>query len=85
MIHLSKGSLLSQRPSQANQLLSRLLSEGHFRCWVDYAVMLDCRASVPQACGYWGSAAHAPNENIRLADLQRAVRYNCYMFQALGG
>ncbi len=40
---------------------------------------------VPGNVAYWGSAAHAPNENIRLADLQRAVRYNCYMFQALGG
>jgi len=39
----------------------------------------------PGNVGYWGSAAHAPNENIRLADLQRAVRYNCYMFQVLGG
>jgi acetylornithine deacetylase/succinyl-diaminopimelate desuccinylase-like protein len=39
----------------------------------------------PGNVGYWGSAAHAPNENIRLADLQRAVRYNCYMFQTLGG
>lgn len=33
---------------------------------------------------YWGSGAHAPNEHIRLADLQRAVQYNCYMFQELG-
>ncbi len=33
---------------------------------------------------YWGSGAHAPNEHIRLADLQQAVRYNCYMFQELG-
>lgn len=33
---------------------------------------------------YWGSGAHAPNEHIRLADLERAVRYNCFMFQALG-
>jgi len=40
--------------------------------------------SAPGNVEYWGSAAHAPNENIRLADLQRAVRYNCYMFQTLG-
>jgi acetylornithine deacetylase/succinyl-diaminopimelate desuccinylase-like protein len=33
---------------------------------------------------YWGSAAHSPNEHIRLADLGEAVRYNCYMFNALG-
>ncbi len=38
---------------------------------------------IPGNVAYWGSAPHAPNENIRLADLQRAVRYNCYMFQAL--
>jgi len=33
---------------------------------------------------YWGSGAHAPNEHIRIADLERAVRFNCSMFQALG-
>ena len=38
----------------------------------------------PGNVAYWGSGAHAPNEHIRLADLPRAVRYNCYMFQALG-
>lgn len=38
----------------------------------------------PGNATYWGSGAHAPNEHIRLADLERAVRYNCYMFQALG-
>ncbi len=32
---------------------------------------------------YWANGAHAPNEHIRLADLDQAVRYNCYMFQAL--
>lgn len=43
---------------------------------------------VPGLCApgnatYWGSGPHAPNEHIRLSDLERAVRYNCYMFQAL--
>lgn len=33
---------------------------------------------------YWGSGAHAPNEHVRLSDLERAVRYNCYMFTELG-
>jgi acetylornithine deacetylase/succinyl-diaminopimelate desuccinylase-like protein len=33
---------------------------------------------------YWGSGAHAPNEHIRLDDLDRAVRFGCYLFQALG-
>ena len=32
---------------------------------------------------YWASGAHAPNEHIRLSDLSRAVRFNCYMFAAL--
>ena len=32
---------------------------------------------------YWASGAHAPNEHIRLSDLSRAVRFNCYMFNAL--
>jgi acetylornithine deacetylase/succinyl-diaminopimelate desuccinylase-like protein len=38
----------------------------------------------PGNVSYWGSRAHAPNENIRLADLHRAVRYNCYMFTHIG-
>jgi acetylornithine deacetylase/succinyl-diaminopimelate desuccinylase-like protein len=37
----------------------------------------------PGNAAYLGSGAHAPNEHIRLADLERAVRYNCFMFQAL--
>ena len=40
--------------------------------------------SVPGNPTYWANGAHAPNEHIRLADLQEAVRFNCYMFQALG-
>jgi acetylornithine deacetylase/succinyl-diaminopimelate desuccinylase-like protein len=33
---------------------------------------------------YWANGAHAPNEHIRLEDLDRAVRFNCHMFEALG-
>ena len=33
---------------------------------------------------YWGSGAHAPNEHIRLTDLDRAVRFGCYLFLELG-
>jgi acetylornithine deacetylase/succinyl-diaminopimelate desuccinylase-like protein len=33
---------------------------------------------------YWGSGPHSPNEHIRLSDLERAVHYNCYMFEELG-
>jgi acetylornithine deacetylase/succinyl-diaminopimelate desuccinylase-like protein len=33
---------------------------------------------------YWNNRAHAPNEHIRLADLEQAVRTNCFMFEALG-
>ena len=40
--------------------------------------------SVPGNPTYWANGAHAPNEHIRLSDLQQAVRFNCYMFQALG-
>lgn len=40
--------------------------------------------TAPGNVSYWGSGAHAPNEHIRLADLERAIRYNCYLFQALG-
>lgn len=40
--------------------------------------------SAPGNAAYWGSGAHAPNEHIRLADLERAVRFNCHLFMALG-
>ena len=32
---------------------------------------------------YAGSGFHAPNEHIRVADLEAAVRYNCHLFMAL--
>jgi acetylornithine deacetylase/succinyl-diaminopimelate desuccinylase-like protein len=38
----------------------------------------------PGNAGYWASGAHAPNEHARLDDIARAVRFNCYMFSALG-
>ena len=34
---------------------------------------------------YPGCGMHAPNEHIRLDDLERAVRFNCHMFEALAG
>jgi acetylornithine deacetylase/succinyl-diaminopimelate desuccinylase-like protein len=34
---------------------------------------------------YYGSAAHSPNENIRIADLQRALAFNRHVFMRLGG
>ena len=40
--------------------------------------------SVPGNPTYWASGAHAPNEHIRIQDLERAVRFNCSMFRALG-
>jgi acetylornithine deacetylase/succinyl-diaminopimelate desuccinylase-like protein len=40
--------------------------------------------SAPGNAGYWESGAHAPNEHIRLVDLERGVRFNVYMFQELG-
>ena len=39
--------------------------------------------SAPGNPVYEGSGPHAPNEHIRLADLARAVRFNCHMFRAL--
>ncbi len=39
--------------------------------------------SVPGNPTYWANGAHAPNEHILLDDLREAVRFNCYMFQAL--
>jgi acetylornithine deacetylase/succinyl-diaminopimelate desuccinylase-like protein len=38
----------------------------------------------PGNAAYWASGAHAPNEHVRLSDIDRAVRYNCYMLDALG-
>ena len=40
--------------------------------------------SAPGNAGYWGSGAHAPNEHIRLSDLERGVQFNVFMFQELG-
>ncbi|MBC8076307.1 MAG: M20/M25/M40 family metallo-hydrolase [Chloroflexales bacterium] len=44
---------------------------------------------VPGLCApgnpvYWANGAHAPNEHIRLEDLERAVHFNCHMLAALG-
>jgi acetylornithine deacetylase/succinyl-diaminopimelate desuccinylase-like protein len=39
--------------------------------------------SAPGNPSYWASGPHAPNEHIRLKDIPRAVRFNCYMFDAL--
>jgi acetylornithine deacetylase/succinyl-diaminopimelate desuccinylase-like protein len=33
---------------------------------------------------YWANGAHAPNEHIRLSDLDEAVKFNCHLFLALG-
>lgn len=38
----------------------------------------------PGSPGYWGSRAHAPDEHVRLSDLERAVRFNVYLFGELG-
>jgi acetylornithine deacetylase/succinyl-diaminopimelate desuccinylase-like protein len=40
--------------------------------------------SAPGDPVYWASGGHSPNEHIRLADLERAVRFNCHLFQAIG-
>jgi acetylornithine deacetylase/succinyl-diaminopimelate desuccinylase-like protein len=37
----------------------------------------------PGNAAYWASGAHAPNEHVRLSDIDRAVRFNCAMFDAL--
>jgi acetylornithine deacetylase/succinyl-diaminopimelate desuccinylase-like protein len=41
--------------------------------------------SVPGDPVYWANGAHSPNEHIRLADLDLAVRFNCALFAAIGG
>jgi acetylornithine deacetylase/succinyl-diaminopimelate desuccinylase-like protein len=33
---------------------------------------------------YYGSGAHAPNEHIRISDIERAIRFNVFMFTELG-
>ncbi len=40
--------------------------------------------SVPGNPVYWANGAHAPNEHIRLVDLDQAVRFGCYLFRSLG-
>ena len=39
--------------------------------------------AVPGNPTYWANGAHAPNEHIQLSDLDRAVRFNCYLFSSL--
>lgn len=33
---------------------------------------------------YYGSGAHAPNEHIRISDIQRAIEFNVFLFTQLG-
>jgi acetylornithine deacetylase/succinyl-diaminopimelate desuccinylase-like protein len=33
---------------------------------------------------YYGSGAHAPNEHIRISDIERAIRFNVFLFTQLG-
>ncbi len=40
--------------------------------------------AAPGNVGYWASGAHAPNEHIRLSDMERGVRFNCHLFTMLG-
>jgi acetylornithine deacetylase/succinyl-diaminopimelate desuccinylase-like protein len=40
--------------------------------------------SAPDNPTYAGSRAHAPNENIRLDDVEPALRFTCELFRALG-
>ncbi|HEX9058343.1 MAG TPA: M20/M25/M40 family metallo-hydrolase [Ktedonobacterales bacterium] len=40
--------------------------------------------SAPGDPVYWANDAHSPNEHIRLADLDTAVRFNCHLFQHIG-
>jgi acetylornithine deacetylase/succinyl-diaminopimelate desuccinylase-like protein len=41
--------------------------------------------SAPGDPVYWANGAHAPNEHIRLADLDRAVRFNAQLFREIAG
>jgi acetylornithine deacetylase/succinyl-diaminopimelate desuccinylase-like protein len=40
--------------------------------------------SAPGNPSYWGSGSHAPNEHIRLADLERAISYGIALLSGLG-
>jgi acetylornithine deacetylase/succinyl-diaminopimelate desuccinylase-like protein len=40
--------------------------------------------SAPGDPVYWASGAHAPNEHIRLQDLETAVRFNVHLLHSLG-
>jgi len=40
--------------------------------------------SISDNASYYGSGAHAPNENIRVSDIPRAIEFNVFMFTQLG-
>ena len=41
--------------------------------------------SAPGDPVYWANGAHAPNEHIRLEDMDRAVRFNAQLFREIAG
>lgn len=45
------------------------------RRYLPYSILL-----TPGAPGYWGSNIHAPNEHIRIADLQDSIKFHVLFF-----
>lgn len=72
-------SFAGQRPSISPMMGGTLPLLGDLQRYVGVPGL-----AAPGNAGYWASGAHAPNEHIRLEDLERAVRFNYYMFQRLG-
>lgn len=73
------SSFSGQRPSIKPLIGGTLPFLGDLRRYVGVPGL-----SAPGNPIYWANGAHAPNEHIRLDDLHGAVRFNCYMFRALG-
>ena len=83
MTRARQWSVLNLEPGHIEAFLDMLAGDeqlqGQLRRYVGLPGLC-----APGNGAYWGSGAHSPNEHIRLADLPRAVRYNCYMFEELG-
>jgi acetylornithine deacetylase/succinyl-diaminopimelate desuccinylase-like protein len=72
-------SFAGKRPSISPMMGGTLPLLGDLRRYVGVPGL-----AAPGNAGYWASGAHAPNEHIRLNDLDRAVRFNVHMFGQLG-
>jgi acetylornithine deacetylase/succinyl-diaminopimelate desuccinylase-like protein len=73
------GSFSAERPMIVPVLGGSLPLLGALRRYVGVPGL-----GAPTNASYLGSSNHAPNEHIRLADLQRAVEMTIHLFRGLG-